>query len=263
MQYRLILCCLALFFLLMGCDYRQQPESAQTSNKEILIYCGSTMAKAIQEIADIFELQEMCIVKIINEGSGVLYRSIQINQAGDLYLPSSEYYIDQAINEGLVVSDVAVGCNHAVMVVAKDNPLNISADLTNLVSGNYRTALGDPKSCAIGRKTEILLESKGLRQQAYRQALFFLLDSRALNSAILNNEVDLVLNWLSVTRQNNSRNVSVLPLAKKTAGSVTLRLGLLSTAHHKTLAQHFMALASSAKGQAIFTSYGFGRNNDE
>lgn len=260
MQHRLIFCCLALFLFLVSCDTHKQPDSAQTTKKEILIYCGTAMTKAIRELADIFEQHEECIIKIIKEGSGVLYRSIQINQTGDLYLPGCENLIDQAISEGLIVADVVVGYNQAIIVVAKDNPLNISADLTNFVSGNYRTAFGDPKSCSIGRNTEILLENSGLRHQAYQQALFFLPDSRAINDAVINGDVDIAINWLSATGQNNSKNVEVLPLNNP---PVTLRLGLLSTSHHQPLAQRFMALASTAKGQVIFTSHGFGKSNDE
>ena len=260
---RHIICCVIVLFLLTGCDTQQQSSPTQAPEKELLIYCGTAMAKAIRELGDIFEQQEHCIVKIIKEGSGVLYHSIQINQVGDLYLPGAESYIDQAIADGIVSEDSVVGFNHAVMVVAKDNPLNISTDLSNFTNADYRTALGDPACCSIGKTTQIILQQNGLYQQALKQAIFVLPDSRALTAVIVENKADLMINWLSATRHKNGTIVDVLPLENGNSHPIALRIGLLNTSQQQPLALRFMTLANTSEGQAIFSRYGFARISDE
>ncbi|MBW2187947.1 MAG: substrate-binding domain-containing protein [Deltaproteobacteria bacterium] len=98
LRHIFISCCLLSTLCLCGCEAQpqQQPETAK---KELLIYCGTTMAAAVREVSNIFETQEDCTVKIIKEGSGVLLHSIQINQTGDLYLPGCESYLHQASSE--------------------------------------------------------------------------------------------------------------------------------------------------------------------
>ena len=76
-----LLLLLGIFLLTTGC---QEQLPTTDSKKELLIYCGTTMAQPLQELAARFEKQTNCRIKIIQGGSGNLYRSISINQAGDL-----------------------------------------------------------------------------------------------------------------------------------------------------------------------------------
>ncbi|MBW2187395.1 MAG: substrate-binding domain-containing protein, partial [Deltaproteobacteria bacterium] len=158
-MYRILLlfCACLLFLPQVGCDSQQSPLNNTLAKKELLLYCGTTMAPAMREIADIFEQRNGCIVKIISDGSGALCRSLHINQVGDLYLPGSESYIDKCLADGTLVEAQQVGSNRAVLMVAKDNPLRITADLANFVNGNYRTMVGLPESGSIGQETQLIL----------------------------------------------------------------------------------------------------------
>jgi len=90
---------LALLLLsLAGCNGKPQ----ENQKKELLIFCGITMARPIQEIASLIEEEQNCVIKIIQGGSGSLLRSIKVNGLGDLYLPGDDVYIQQSLEEGLV-----------------------------------------------------------------------------------------------------------------------------------------------------------------
>ncbi|MEA3363527.1 MAG: substrate-binding domain-containing protein [Thermodesulfobacteriota bacterium] len=229
----------------------------EASKKELLIYCGTTMAPAVRELADLFEQQENCIVKIIKDGSGSLYRSIQINQVGDLYLPGSESYMEKGQAEGIVVESIPVGSNQAVLVVAKGNPLNISADLDNFVSGQYRTALGSTESGAIGRETRLILSIEGIYRKAVAQAVPLAMDSRDLENMINDKRADLTINWKAAVQGSN--RADILPLDESIAPPHILKIGLLKVSHYPQLARRFMELAESDSGQACFSRHGLGR----
>ncbi len=236
---------------------KNQPKEG-VIKKELLIYCGTTMAPAIREISNIFEQQENCIVKIIKDGSGSLYRGIHINQVGDLFLPGSESYIEKCQAEGTVVESQPVGVNRAVLLVAKGNPLRICSDLDNFINGKYRTVLGAPESGSIGRETRLILSMEGLYRKAVGQALFLATDSKDLENAIKESRADLTLNWYAAALRDKENAVDVVPLDELVAPPHVLALGLLKTSYHLELARRYIAFASSSTGQAILSRYGFG-----
>ena len=246
----LLLFCCALF----ACDKQTLPVDA--AKKELLIYCGTTMAPAIRQLADIFEKNESCTVKIIRGGSGNLYRSIKINQVGDLYLPGSESYIEKLRSEGMIVASQPIGVNRAVLLVAKGNPLNISADLNNFINGKYRTILGTSESGSIGRETRLIFSVEGIYQEAITQAILLATDSKDIEQAMGANQADLAINWLAATFTDRDNQIDILRLDDTIAPPHTLSLGLLKTSYNPVLAQRFMAWISSKEGQAVLSRYG-------
>ncbi len=246
------------FFTLNGCTNQDPPEPIK---KELLIYCGITMTRPMRKIADRIEQQENCIIKIIKNGSDNLYRSIKINQKGDLYLPGSESYIEKCLLEKLVTETVSVGFNRAVFIVAKGNPLNISGNLNSLLNPDYRIVLGTSDSCAIGKETKRVLTQAGIYEQVISQTLYLTSDSADLIKAIADNKADLVVNWYATATWPGNREVmDVLLLDEDMVLPHKLILGLLSFSRQPEIARRFMKLASSPEGREIFADYGFGGN---
>ena len=244
------------FFILNGCTNQDPPELVK---KELLVYCGNTMAKPMRKIADRIEQQEDCIVKIIKNGSGNLYRGIKINQKGDLYLPGRELYIKKCLKEKLVTETVPVGFNRAVFIVAKGNPLNIPGNFNSLLNPDYRVVLGAPESGAIGKETKRVLTQAGIYDQVITQTLYLTTDSVDLTKAIADNKADLSVNWYATATWPENREVmDVLLLDEDVVLPHKLILGLLSFSRKPEIARRFMKLASSPEGREIFADYGFG-----
>ena len=228
--------------------------------EELLIYCGITMIQPMQEIADLFEARTDCIVKFIKGGSGNLYRSIKANSAGDLYLPGSESYINTAKSEELVTQTLVVGFNRAAILVKKGNPLAIQPDLKSLVDSRYRVALGAEDSGSIGRETARILRGSQLYDQAMKKALFLTTDSKDLTKAIMEDRVDLVVNWYATGLwPQHTPYVDVLRFNEEQVAPHRLVLGILTFSINRGLSRDFMALAGSEEGQAIFRKCGFGQ----
>ena len=257
MRRLLLLLSVFLFSLpLHGCDSSQSPLNNSVVKKELLLYCGTAMAPAMREIADNFEQRHGCIVKIISDGSGALFRSLHINQVGDLYLPGSASYIEKCLADGSVVEAHQVGVNRAVLMVAKNNPLRITADLANFTNGNYRTVLGVPESGAIGQETERIFSRQGLYARALGQAQVLARDSKDINQALVQNHVDLALNWYGAGLKI-ATSVSLLPLPPSVADRHVLRLGLLKSSYHPQLAQQFINFSLAPEQQQLFARHGF------
>lgn len=251
------LCILCAALVLSGCKNQLSEEPVR---KQLLIYCGITMIHPMREIADRIEKQENCTIKIIKGGSGTLYRSIEVNKQGDLFLPGSESYMKKCVTGKLVSETVRVGFNRAALVVPEGNPLHISADLKNLTKGVYRTVLGAPDSGSIGKETKRILDRAGLYDKAVERALYLTEDSKGLKQAIEEHKADLIINWYATALWPENRDImDALLLDNSIAPAHNLILGLLEFSNHPEIARHFMELAVSAEGQTIFTNYGFGQ----
>lgn len=249
----LLLIISALLFIL-GCS--DNPTTGE-AKKELLIYCGITMTRPMHDIAALFEKRENCIIKIIQGGSGTLHHSIHINQTGDLFLPGSETYLQKCRSEKQVDLAVQVGVNRAALIVAKGNPLGISAELSNLLDNNLRIVLGSAESGSIGKETKRILANAGMYQAAIDRTLYLTNDSKDLSEAIRTEKADLTLNWRATCFWDDNREkVDALPLPETVATPHALILGRLACSKQPELAKRFMDLAASPEGQAIFSDYG-------
>ena len=114
-----VLLLLSLVFL-SGCNNKKPPVKP-----ELLIYCGITMAKPVQEIADIIEEQENCKITVLLGGSQNLLDIIDVNKVGDLYLPDSITYLDSALSKEHLLDIEIVGNIVPVLIVSKNNPKKI------------------------------------------------------------------------------------------------------------------------------------------
>lgn len=253
----IFLCILCATMILSGC---KNQISEEPGKKELLIYCGITMVQPMREIADRIEKQENCTIKIIKGGSGTLYRSIEVNRQGDLFLPGSESYMKKSLTENLVSETELVGFNRAAFIVASGNPLHITADLKNLTKDEYRTVLGAPDSGSIGKETKRILGRAGMYDEAVDHALYLTEDSKGLKQAIQDHKADLIINWYATALwPENKDSMDALLLDNSIAPPHNLVLGLLGFSNHPEIARNFMKLSASAEGRTIFENYGFGQ----
>jgi molybdate transport system substrate-binding protein len=215
------------------------------------------MIKPISEIAAVLEKRKDIKVSIIKGGSGNLLRSIKFNRQGDLYLPGSESYIKQAINEGLVIKSVHVGYNKAALMVREGNPKGIQQSLDSLKSPSHYVVIGNPDSGSIGKETKKILSAAGIFEDVMVNAKELTTDSKRLVEVLKDNEADVVINWhATATWPENSDFIDALPIDEQYANKKRLVLGLLSTAKHPKIATKFMDYAASDEGQRIFDRYG-------
>lgn len=243
-----------LVLLVSGC---QKPEQADP-RRELLIYCGVTVSRPVQEIAEMIEREKNCTIKISKQGSGALLNSIKTNQVGDLYLPSGASYIQTCIAEGLIKETVSVGYDRLALIVWKGNPLQITPDVRNLTDKRYRVVLGSPESGSVGKETELILSRLGIYQQALDNALYLTPDASGMVKALVDKNADLVLNWYATSLWEENRPfMEGLLLDEHVAPPHKLVLGMLTFSAYPDIARRFMELAASPQGQEIFARYGF------
>lgn len=237
-----------------GCG---EPPSEADGGKELLVYCGITMIEPMSQIARIIEREQGAKISLIKGGSGNLLKAIQVNGVGDLYLPGSDSYIEEANRLNLVADSRHVGYNKAAMMVRKGNPKGIAPDLGALTSSDYYVVIGNPDSGSIGRETKKILTRAGIFEAVQANAREMTTDSKRLAQVLRNGEADLVVNWFATSTWEENRDfVDVLPIDERFAEKKRLVLAVLNSSRYPQIARRFMEYAASEEGREIFNRYG-------
>jgi molybdate transport system substrate-binding protein len=226
----------------------------------LLFYCGITMVKPMKEISKIIEKQENCKIDIIQGGSKDLYASLKLSKEGDIYLPGSDSYRKKNLKDGFLKDAKYIGFNQAAIFVQKGDPKNIKT-MDSLVDENIATIICNPKSGSIGKMTKkILIKYKGedFFEDVFDAAATIGTDSRNLNKALIDKEVDMTINWRATGLWGeNAKSIDIIDIPQKYSPKKKLVLNLLSFSKHKKIVKAFMKFSASKDGQAIMKKYGF------
>jgi molybdate transport system substrate-binding protein len=247
------LVCGALF--LTGCGVSEKDGAEK---KEMLIYCGSAMVVPMKELAARFEKENNCKITINQGGSEDLYKSLEYSKVGELYLPGSESYRKNHLEDGLLTEYVEVGYNQVALVVQKGNPKQIPADISVLADSKYSVVIGNADSSSIGKQSKAILSKLGNYDDVVNNVMLIAADSRTMNKTIKDKSADVILNWgATAFFTENIDYMDRIPLPDSIAPKKILQINLLSFAKEAELARKFMKYAVSVEGQEVFHKYGF------
>lgn len=255
--FKILMTCLIVLFV-MGCDMRQYPEPDSIYQRELLVYCGMTMIRPVMEISAILENEAGCKIKITYGGSGHIARSVKVNQIGDIFFPGRESYIKILEEYGSISKTSVIGHNVAGFFVQPGNPYHVTSDIKSLLNPALNIVIGSPDAGSIGKETERILRKADIFQDVVDNSLFMTTDSKGLVQAIKEKDADLVINWRALKYlPGNSDAMEFIPLPENIVIKQALIMGKLKYSQYPDLAEQFLMLATSERGQNIFKKYGF------
>lgn len=226
----------------------------------LIIYCGITMVKPIKEVAKIIEKKYNCDITISQGGSKDLYDQLKMSKVGDLYLPGSDSYAKKGLEDKIILKSVEIGFNQAAIFVQRNNPKNIKT-LDDFLNENLAVMICDPKSGSIGKMSKKILtkyKDEDFFYEVYDIAAQIGTDSRNINKAIIDKNIDAAINWRATGFwPENEPFISVIEIDKKYAPKKKIMLNLLTYSKNKELAEVYMNYLSSKEGQKIMKKYGF------
>ena len=242
-------------FILFGCK-AEKPEETESASKELLLYCGAGIRPPVQEIVEAFEREHG--VKVITDyaGSEVLLSKIKLTRKGDLYMPGDKHYIEQAAQEKMILSEQSVCYFVPTILVQKDNPKNIQS-LRDLLADGVKLGIGDPKACAIGRKTkQIFAKNKIPWEDVEKNVTFQSLTVNELGMQIQAGSLDVVIVWDAIARYYNEYGTE-LPIPVEENVISTVNIGILSFTKNRSLAEECVKFTTSQSGQDIFKQHNY------
>jgi molybdate transport system substrate-binding protein len=246
---------LAITVLLLGCDGKEPPGSgAQTQPAEMLLYCGAGLRPVADELVHVFA--SVHNVRIVTDyaGSEVLLAKMRLVRKGDLYMPGDRYYVDQAAQASMVLSQRPVCYFVPTILVQKGNPKSIHS-LSDLTGPGLKIGLGDPQACAIGRKTRQLLDKNHISWHDIEgNVVFQSLTVNELGLQIQAKALDAVIVWDAIAKYYRNEGTEIAIPAQMNVIS-TIDIAVLSFAESPESAEQFVDFAASEQGKAIFRKH--------
>lgn len=223
---------------------------------ELLLFVGAGIRPPVDELAELFGKEHGVEVTVDYAGSEVLLNKIKLGKRGDVYMPGDKHYVDQAAEAGLIRSQHSVCYFVPTILVQEGNPQGIHG-VADLVRPGVKLGLGDARACAIGRKSRKIFEKNNIPWSGVEKNLKFQsLTVNELGMQIQADSLDAVIVWDAMAAYYDDQGDAVpLPPAHNIISTVDA--GVLTFTEHAELAEQFIALARSDRGQAIFERHNY------
>lgn len=239
------------------CGCKQDPShsgEADSNRKELWLYCGAGLRPVADDLIAVFEQNHNVKVAADYAGSEVLLSKIRLVRKGDLYMPGDIHYIDLAAREDMILSQNPVCYFVPTILVQKGNPKGIHT-LADLLKPGIKVGLGDPKACAIGRKTmQILTKNDIAWKDLEKNVSFQSLTVNELGLQIQAKALDAVIVWDAIAKYYLEVGEEISIPASMNVIS-TVAIGVLKYTKHGSLSDDFLQFAGSEQGKAIFRKH--------
>jgi molybdate transport system substrate-binding protein len=241
--------------LLAGCE-RKDSGKAEAKAKELLLYCGAGIRPPADELAETFKRQFGVEIAINYAGSETLLSTIRLTRSGDLYMPGDKHYVEQAAQQGMILSQRSVCYFVPTILVQKGNPKDIT-NLQDLLKPGVKLGLGDPNACAIGRTTRLILAKNNIAWDDVKKNLAFQsLTVNELGMQIQAQSLDAAILWDAMAEYYSEYGDQV-PIATEKNVISTVDVGVLAFTKHRGLAERFVDFLTSNESRSVFEKYGY------
>ena len=252
----LCLCAFATLCLCyIGCK-AEKSEEFDSEAKELLLYCGAGIRPPVEQMVEAVGREHGVRIVTDYAGSEVLISKIKLTRKGDLYMPGDKHYVEQAAQEGMILSQKSVCYFVPTILVQKGNPKDIRG-LQDLLKAGLKLGLGDDKACAIGRKTKQIFAKNDIAWERVETNLVFQsMTVNELGMQIQAGSLDAVIVWDAIAGYYSEHGTEV-PIPPEKNVISTVNIGVLSFTESRSLAEKFVEFAVSAAGQAILAEHNY------
>jgi molybdate transport system substrate-binding protein len=234
-----------------------KPQSGDSSDESLLLYCAAGVKTPVLALAKEFEAEYGVNVQLQYGGSGTLLSNIEVSRKGDLYIAADHSYIEIARNKKLIEETLPLAVQRPVIAVQKGNPKGFQT-LEDLLRPGVRIALGSPEAASIGKQTKQLLEKAGLwdavKKQVEQTGVFKPTVPEVANDIKLG-AVDAGVVWDATAAQYPELEAVHVPLFDEAKKEISV--AVLASSDQPTAALRFARYLNSKTGNAVFRKYGY------
>ena len=231
----------AVLFAAAGCG----------SKPTLTVYCAAGVHAPVEQLAAEFSRRENVQVVPISSGSGVLLSQMQLAARGDVYVAGDDFFMQQAVDKGLVAKPTTLAWWVAVIGVPKGNPKNVKG-IEDLAREDVRVGLADPKAAAAGRAAAAMLAKAGLSSKV--KPVVMTLTVNELGNHLKLGTLDAAIVWDAIVKQYK---VDAAPIDARWRESVAIPAGVLKFTKDAALAAKFISFLAGEDGHRAFEENGY------
>lgn len=245
---------------IIGCKGRGKSGSnaAPSDKPEIILYCGAGIRPAVEDLIEAFEPSHDVTISATYAGSGRLLGQLVSSRVGDLFMPGSAFYVDQAIAKGLADPNTSTTVAYfvPVIVVQKGNPLGVTS-LGDLAEKSLRLGLGDERAVAVGRQARRLFEKNDIAYDLIeKNAVYRSGTVNELGVAMQMKNIDVAIMWDANARQfSEALEIVDIPLDRNLVAAIPIVA--LKFSRYPDRAREFIRFATSSEGAEILRQHNY------
>ncbi|MFG6116297.1 molybdate ABC transporter substrate-binding protein [Halobacillus sp. MO56] len=237
--------------VLTGCQ-----ENNQAGKAELRIAAASSLTGVMKQIETDFEAQTDIQLTMNFGSSGTLVQQLEQGAPSDIYISASEYWMKEAIENGLIdeKSIASVMANQLVLAVNDSSDIILEKLPTDAAS---QIAIGDPKSVPAGMYAKQALESLGLWEDIQGK-LVYGKNAKQVAAYVESGNVDAGFVYQSdVVKSHKLRTADKINKAHHTA--ITYPAGIVKESQQKEAAEELLEYLHSDEAKQTIKEFGFER----
>ncbi len=235
---------LMLASMWIGCSNQQE---------SLLVYSGKGLKKAMEEIKEKFEANHNITLNIVYAGSNTLLTTIHKTGKGDIFIPGSLSYHEEA--GSLISRHDFVALHIPAFAVRSDNPKSIST-YDDLIRPGVKIAVGNKKMCAIGRVAASIFKNSDIEIAMAENIVTTSSTVNELLDLVIDREVDASLVWADMLKWSEAEALTLIPIPVELNKIKKIHVAVLSISEAPKRANKFADFVVK-EGSEIFVNYGF------
>lgn len=241
--------------LITGCgskDSENKEAAEQTQDltgKSLMIYCGAGMKEPFQKIANAFQEETGCEMKVTFANAAQIQTQINTSNEGDMFIAGSAEEVKPV--EELVTTQTDLVKHIPVVAVQSGNPKGIKA-LEDLAKDGVSVLIGDPEATPIGKIANKIFMDTGIKDSVTLAAATT--TAPQMTTALAAGEADAAIVWKENVKGDGVEIVNMKEMEKYIK---TIPAASLSTAKDAEALKAFEEYLNSKAAQKIWTKAGY------
>ncbi|MGN7613840.1 substrate-binding domain-containing protein [Magnetococcales bacterium HHB-1] len=239
-----LVCFMATAFLLSGCSKPEEP---------LKLYAGKGLRHAVEDIKALYEKREGVSVEVVYAGSATLLNTIEKTRKGDVYLPGSKSYINDA--GPLITRSAFVGHHVPTFAIRRDTGKKISRYEDLLVPG-VRIAIANENMAAIGRVANTINKRAGPDRDYAHNIVVLGSTVNELIQLVVDGQVDAALIWTDMLKWTMAKELVPVTIPSDINLPKEIWVGELNTTKYPNNARKLFNMIAE-DGKTFFKQHGF------
>lgn len=222
---------------------------------EINISVAASLVDPINEMIDLYTKEHDIKINVNSGGSGTLKKQISEGAAIGLFFSANEKYVDELIEEGLVLESNKVNPIYNTLVVIKHQEAPTIESLSDLANSNLRLVIGEVGTVPAGEYAKQALMNLGIWSDLEPQ-LIYAKDVTAVKTYVERGEVDYGIVYKTDAIKLEKSEV-LMSLPSESYQKIVYSLAPIEGYKYEAEVLDFMTFIQSEPGKAILEKYGF------
>lgn len=244
-----------LISLLASGDRSRSRNSRLKSGTSVQFFCAASNRAVVEAVVADYQKETGRAVSIQYGPSQTLLSTMELTQAGDLYLPADDSFLQTALDKGLITEVIPLARMQAVVAVRKGNPKQISS-FEDLLRDDVRLVQANPDAAAVAKLIRELLLDSGDWDRLDAATIGYRTTVTDVANDLLVGAADAGIVYDAVLHPYTDLESVELPEFKAAASQVSV--GIIAGSEQPQAALHFgRYLSARDRGLKHYEQHGF------